>query len=90
MPTASSSAAPLILHWSIITHDLVCTLDQLIREARRYPREGTGLPMERNLAIAAIVFTIQLAIEAGHDPITLRTIERELFVIVETMHPTDV
>lgn len=44
----------------------------------------------RKLAIAAVAFTIQLAIEAGRDASELRTIERELFVIVETLNPTDV
>jgi hypothetical protein len=49
--------------------------------------------MERpaqNLAVAAVAFTIQLAIESGQDSSALRTLERELLVIVETMNPTDV
>ena len=38
----------------------------------------------------AIGNRIQLAIEAGRDSIELRTMERELFAIVETMDPIDV
>lgn len=64
------------------THDLSCALDELGSAALRYAlpkvlssdRSVTG-----DLAVAAVAFSIQLAIDAtSRDPAELRALEREL------------
>lgn len=70
----------------LMTHDLDCTLVELRRAAANYPR-GTlsTLPLlPRDLAIAAVVFTVQLAIDAtDRDPTELRALEQELIAKLE-------
>jgi hypothetical protein len=68
-----------------LTHDLTCAFGELTRSAHRYARLtvkdlrlSTGHPMSE-LAAAAIAFTIQAAIEAGHDETEMRKLERSLF-----------
>ena len=64
------------------THDLSCALAELVSVACRYTRP-TRLSSDRSitgdLAIAAVAFVIQLAIDlAGRDPSQMRELEREL------------
>lgn len=74
--------APL-LHWALMTHDLTSALGHLASMARHLPRGMVTSPTERptlDLAVAAIAFTIQLAIET-EDPREvpeLRALERKL------------
>ena len=70
----------------LMTHDLTCVLGDLARAASHYPRgKPSTLPMlPRDLAVAAVAFTIQLAIEQeGCDPEQLRALERELIAKLE-------
>jgi hypothetical protein len=70
----------------LMTHDLTCVLGELARAAANYPRgKLSTLPMlPRDLAVAAVAFTIQLAIEQeGRDPEQLRALERELIAKLE-------
>jgi hypothetical protein len=69
----------------LMTHDLTCTLGELERASKRYlstPNRWLAsfapAAPTTDLAVAAIAFTIQLAIEAGHDPTKLRDLERDL------------
>lgn len=78
-------------------HDLTCALGELEKAAVRYvsPRrfeapvidDGTGAwrlnLLVENLAVAAVGFTIQLAIEAGHDPSQMRDLERDLISLLK-------
>lgn len=63
-------------------HDLLCTLGELDKAARSFalrPKfSPAGLAIFKDLAIAAVAFTVQLAIEVGHDPAQMRVLEREL------------
>lgn len=67
----------------LMTHDVTCAFGELASAARRSallrllaPEAPRAL---RDLAIAAIAFTIQLAIdEAGRDPAEMRALERSL------------
>lgn len=69
-----------------MTHDLSCTLTDLIKAVHRYP---PGVPFQddkrdRALLIAAVAFAIQLAIDhANGDPDQLRALERELIAKME-------
>lgn len=70
-----------LLHRACATHDLTCALGQLIQAACRYPREKPHLVTERqalDLTNAAVAFTIQLAIEDGHDAVKMRGMEQQL------------
>lgn len=64
------------------THDLSCAFGELARAARRYPddaRLGSSWERARDLAVAAVAFTVQLAIdETGRDSAEMRALEREL------------
>lgn len=61
----------------LMSHDLTCALDELRSAACRVTR-SPYFAANPDLAITAVAFTIQLAIEAGHDPAQLRALEREL------------
>lgn len=66
-----------------MTHDLSCALGELAGAACLYPNgHDTGVPTERSpaldLVLAAVAFTVQLAIESGRDPAEMRTLERAL------------
>ena len=71
----------------IMTHDLACTLGQLAVAACRYPNGATTDITSRpaqDLVIAAVAFTIQLAIdEADRDPAEMRVLESALFAALE-------
>jgi hypothetical protein len=71
--TSPLSQAPLV-------YDLDQALASLRVAARRYA--GTYLP--RDLLCAAVAFTVQLAIESGHNCEQLRELERELIAGIET------
>lgn len=65
----------------LMTHDLTCTISDLCGAAVRYSREKlftlSGMP--RDLAVAAVAFTVQLAIDlTDRDPADLRALERDL------------
>src|SRR5271154_735548 len=79
-------------------HDFTCALRELESAADRYepPHRfggssvidgGTGAwrlnPLVENLAVAAVGFTIQLAIEIGRDPGPLRDLERDLIATLK-------
>ena len=70
-----------------MTHDLSCTLGDLSVAAGQYPRDmpyPTTTEVSRSLFVAAIAFTIQLAIdECGRDPDQMRALERELIARLE-------
>lgn len=70
----------------LMTHDIACTLGALGSAACRYTRplmlSSSGPSATADLAVAAIAFTIQLAIETGRDPDDLRALERELIAAV--------
>lgn len=71
----------------LMTYDLSCTLGDLGKAANRYPKDApyspTTEPM-RNLLVAAVAFTIQLAIdEGGRDPAEMRALERELIAKIQ-------
>ncbi len=72
----------------ILTHDLSCTIGQLSTVARRFPNDATTDVTghsARDLFMAAVAFTIQLAIdEAGRDPAEMRALERDLFAVLES------
>lgn len=64
-----------------MTHDLFVAMSHLITEARRFsPSDGKG-PVPT--AKAAVAFTIQLAIDNGHDAVALRQLEKQLMAILE-------
>ena len=70
----------------LMTHDLTCVLGELARAAANYPRGKLSAlpPLPRDLAVAAVAFTIQLAIdEANSDPDQMRTLERDLIAKLE-------
>ena len=72
-----------------LTHDLSCTLGDLGVAASQYHKDAPYPPTtepSRNLLVAAVAFTIQLAIdEGGQDPAAMRTLERVLIAkIAET------
>lgn len=71
----------------LMTHDLSCTLGQLALAACRCPHVTTTditSPPTRDLVIAAVAFTIQLAIdEAGRDPVEMRALESALLAALE-------
>jgi hypothetical protein len=70
----------------LMTHDLTCALAELIREAANYPRgKLSALPsLPRGLAVAAVGFIIQLAIDqTGRDPKDLRDLESDLIARLE-------
>ena len=79
-------------------HDLSCALGELESAARRYvPRQRQRLDeplrplpegpsaldlLAGDLGVAAVGFTIQLAIETGRDPGQMRDLERELIALL--------
>jgi hypothetical protein len=67
-----------------MTHDLSCTLGQLATAACRYhdmPTYVTSRP-GRDLALAAVAFTIQLTIDStDRDPAEMRSLERALLAL---------
>jgi hypothetical protein len=70
-----------------MTHDLSCALGELGSAARRYalPKAlSSEWPVTGELSIAAVAFTIQLAIEEGGNPADLRKLERELIAKLKT------
>ena len=71
----------------LMTHDLSCTLGNLATAASLYPKDAPYPPTTeptRNLLVAAVAFTIQLAIdEGGRDPDQMRVLERELIAKLE-------
>jgi hypothetical protein len=65
------------------THDLSCTIGALGSAARRYTLPKMLASSDRSatddLAVAAVAFAIQLAIDTtDRDPTDLRALEREL------------
>ena len=65
----------------VLTHDLACAFDELVRAAQRYltSRAGFGGPVMEAFAVSAVAFTIQLAIDVGdRDPEQMRALERDL------------
>lgn len=80
MPLSESIFVKLVM-----THDLSCTLGALATAAARiHPPPLQNTPLTRDLLIAAVAFTIQLAIDhAGCDPAEMRALERDLFVVLE-------
>lgn len=67
----------------LLTHDLSCTIDNLGKAARRHSPIAAITSHERdpshNLLVAAIEFTIQLAIDQGdQDPAAMRALESAL------------
>jgi len=70
----------------LLTHDLSCVIGDLAKAASRYPH---GAPMRstlpaRDLMVAAVAFTVQLAIDVGnHDSADMRALERELIAVLE-------
>lgn len=70
----------------LLTHDLACTVEELMRAAANYPRgELSALPpLPRRLVIAAVTFTVQLAIDTtDQDPTLLRELEQALISKLE-------
>lgn len=68
----------------LLTHDLSCVIENLGKAAARYvPARGFNRHL-RDLAVAAVAFTIQLAIEQpDSDPAALRALERSLIAKLE-------
>jgi len=68
-----------------MTHDLTCALGELVRAAIHYPRgKLSALPLPRDLAVSAVAFTIQLAIDlTDRDSKELRSLERDLIAKLE-------
>ena len=88
-PGEQCPTAPL--HWALITHDLTCALSHLSSMAKSLPREMTASSLERpilDLAIAAVAFTVQLAIETegSQDAIELRELERKLIASLRRVY----
>lgn len=72
----------------ILSHDLACTIENLAREARRYVRMPTPqFTSIKDLAVAAVAFAVQLAIEADHDPTKMRALEQEMFDVLDAKDP---
>lgn len=72
------------------THDLTCALGELMRAAANYPRGQISLlpPLPRDLAVAAVGFVIQLAIDEGEkDPAEMRALEAALIAKLEVPLP---
>ena len=62
-----------------MTHDLSCALGELSGAARRCPLAPEPSGVVTDLAVAAVAFTVQLAIDvAGCDPAEMRVLECEL------------
>jgi hypothetical protein len=73
-----------------MTHDLSCTISDLITAARLCPRESPfqKAPRGRDLFVAAVAFTIQLAIDhGGADPEQMRALERDLIAKLSSTAP---
>lgn len=68
----------------LLTHDLSCVIGNLATAATRYdPAKGFDRRLT-DLAVAAVAFTIQLAIDQpGSDPTELRALERALIAKLE-------
>lgn len=68
----------------LLTHDLSCVIENLGIAAARYaPTRGFNRRL-RDLAVAAVAFTIQLAIEQpDSDPAALRLLEKALIAKLE-------
>lgn len=81
-------AAPVgTLRQIFMIHDLTCVFINLIRAAKHCPDSYSAYPTEQpalDLALAAIAFTTQLAIESGHEPAEMRTLERTLADFIST------
>ena len=74
----------------LMTHDLTCALGELMRVAANYPRGELSLmpPLPRDLAVAAVGFAIQLAIdEGGKDPAEMRALEAVLIAKLDVPRP---
>lgn len=65
----------------LLSYDLASALGSLRTMARREASSSAYLP--RDLLCAAIAFTVQLAIESGHDAQQLRTLESQLIASIE-------
>jgi len=68
-----------------LTYDLDQSLAALRIAATRYAGSRDYLP--RDLMIAAVAFTVQLALESDHEPAPLRALERELIAHIEAVSP---
>lgn len=71
--------------WQI--HDMISAFQHLIRETGGYFRARSSRTNPtyamRQIAIAAVGLGMQAAIEAGHDPETIRAIERKTIKYIE-------
>lgn len=67
----------------LLTYDLEQTLARLRESATRYADKHAYLPQD--LMIAAVAFTVQLAIESDHAPDPLRKLQRELIAHIEAV-----
>lgn len=70
-----------------MTHDLSSAFGQLARAALVFPRGKPSVfsMLPRDLAVAAVGFTIQLAIDlTDRDPADLRALEQKLIAALET------
>lgn len=83
--------APTLRLW---THDITCVLGALDRAARDYARPSLAAVKQsieaipRNLAVAAVAFTVQLAIEeTDRDASEMRALEAELISELEKPLP---
>jgi hypothetical protein len=72
----------------LLTHDLSCVIGDLAKAASRYdPTKGFDRRLH-DLAVAAVAFTIQLAIDQpGNDPDALRALERALIAKLPLVEP---
>ena len=60
----------------LMTHDLLCAFGELAKAARRHTSDRLAMT---DLAVAAVAFAVQLAIDvADRDPAMMRVLEREL------------
>ena len=63
----------------LMVYDLECVIGALIQAAHRYADVSPTKILPRSLAIAAVAFSIQLAIdEAGRESSAMRSLERSL------------
>ena len=65
------------------THDPVTAFSQLVGAAKRFG-EWWEPSWTRRLAVAAVAFTAQVAVEYGYDVETIRAMERDLIARLES------
>ena len=71
----------------MMTHDPLAAFEHLSHSAREYLAtiaRGYPVPEMRRLAIAAVAFTAQVAIEYGYDVEIIRAMERDLVARLES------